>query len=122
MNIPNLPTNETIGTKVDALRCKVNLFNDAGENRWNECKELLEQHPTLFDSFEHCIQSLCNISTNTGNGSKPNLSYDFADYSFGFSSGYMIGGMIFHGSPDVSLTKDPLSIQLVHQDGWSLHT
>lgn len=65
-------------------------------------------------SFFHCLRTIINLAGDNN----ATISKDFEPLSFIFSSGSLIGGMIYHGPENPA----SLSVQLTPTHGWQLHT
>ena len=74
-------------------------------------------------SFQSCIDRLKQWEKSSNGRYKIELTPDFAPHSMLFAESYtngergLNGGLIYHGSPDVSS-----SVQLVPKQGWQIHT
>lgn len=86
-----------------------NYARKLGDNSFDECVERLKK----WERSEYNIKKKCEIV----------LYQDFAPYSMMFEERYedgtcgICGGLIYHGSPDVSC-----SVQLTPKQGWQIHT
>lgn len=75
-------------------------------------------------SLQNCLERLKGWEENKNRPCEIELYYDHAPYSFGFVQRYtetgregIVGGLLYHGSPDESF-----AVTMTPTKGWQIHT
>jgi hypothetical protein len=111
-------------------------FNELSKKAYDEVREFIstlpeEEGQKLLTNFQEKLDYLGTYACDKENPHKTrcDLYIDFADLSFSFAmhkknekgeyEHWFNGGLIYHGPHK---TKDPLSVCIGKEDGWSIHT
>lgn len=100
------------------------MLVDHTEGKFDAVKQFVSENPQYKESFNRCLETLERIMDNNPDCNCL-LFKDFAPHSLQFVFQHketpakilILGGLIFHGNPDESL-----SVQLVPSEGFALHT
>ncbi len=102
-------------------------YDERVVERLAECSRFLNSIPDmntrleLMGTLNHSLEHLGRVCRA---GERGQLYTDFAPLSFGWHSGGMVGGLIYHGPHDGfgNGGAPTFSVSLSDEAGWQLHT